>query len=208
MSLQTILDTIRASGEAQVQEIEKNAQTEGKAILAQGRMEGQQIEEEASADSRMPAIPERARILHRARLDALYAVGSIREQLVDTAIAHTRERLASFRSDSTYPAILRRLTEESLAQLKTTNGEGKAQLLADPRDKALLEMILAELPLDVQVRYELNCWGGLIARGADGRVVVINTFESRLEHASSFLRHSLAVIFEEEQSTLEDLVHV
>jgi vacuolar-type H+-ATPase subunit E/Vma4 len=170
-------------------------------------MEAQQIEEDACANASAPAIPERARILHRARLEALYTIGSIREHLVDTAIARTREHLASFRSDSTYPAILRRLTEECLAQLHLTNGAGRTQLLADPRDEGLLEMILAELPLDVEVRYELNCWGVLIARGADGRVVVINTFESRLEHATTFLRHSLAVIFEEEQSTLEDLIH-
>ncbi|HEU0295426.1 MAG TPA: V-type ATP synthase subunit E family protein [Anaerolineales bacterium] len=207
MSLQTILETIRTAGEAQVGEIERNAGSEGKAILAQARMEGQQIEEHASADASMPAIPERARILHRARLDALYSVGSIREGLVDTALAHTRERLASLRSDSTYPAILRRLLEESLVQLESTNEEGRPQLLADPRDEELLEMILDELQLNMAVTYELNCWGGLVARSADGRVVVINTFESRLEHATAFLRHSLAVLFEEEQSTMEDMVH-
>jgi vacuolar-type H+-ATPase subunit E/Vma4 len=208
MSLQTILDTIRASGEAQVQEIEKDAGSEGKAILAQARMEAHQIEEDASANASMPAISERARILHRARLDALYTVGSIREQLVDNAIAQTRERLASFRSDSGYPSILRRLTEEALAQLQSTNEAGRLQLLADPRDEELLELILANLELNAEVRYELTCWGGLVAKGADGRVVIINTLESRLEHAATFLRHSLAVLFEEEQSTTEDLVHV
>jgi hypothetical protein len=37
-------------------------------------------------------------------------------------------------------------------------------------------------------------------------VVVINTFESRLERATAFLRRHLASLFEEEQSVVKDLV--
>jgi vacuolar-type H+-ATPase subunit E/Vma4 len=63
-----------------------------------------------------------------------------------------------------------------------------------------LKNILDDLKLDLPVSYELNCWGGLIAKSGDGRVVVINTFESRLERATAFLRRYLAALFEEEQS--------
>ena len=206
MSLQAILDKIRAVGDAQIQEIERNAQSQASEILAQARMEAQQIEEDASVNASSPAVAERARILHRARLDALRIVGNVREDLVDTAITRTRERLAAIRTDLSYPTVLRTLTEEALTEL-SSGGAGKAQLLADPRDGPLLKNILDDLRLDLPVSYELNCWGGLIAKSQDGRVVVINTFESRLERATAFLRGHLATLFEEEQSPVKDIIH-
>jgi len=203
MSLQPILEKVRAVGDAQVQEIEKNAQHQASEILAQARMEAEQIEEDASANTSMPAVAERARIMHRARLDALHIVGSVRENLVDTAIARTREQLASFRSDPTYPMVLHTLTEEALTQLTLSEGDGKPQLLADPRDEDLMEKILKDLNPNIPVRYELNCWGGLIAQSEDGRVVVINTLEARLEQAAPFLRSHLAASFEEQEFEVE-----
>jgi V/A-type H+/Na+-transporting ATPase subunit E len=205
MSLQAILDKIRAVGDAQIQEVEKNAQSQASEILAHARMEAEQVEEDASVNASAPAIAERARIIHRARLDALRIVGSVRENLVDAAITRTREHLASFRSDSAYPMVLRTLTEEALAQLTSSEGDGKPQLLADPRDKVLMEKILKYLKPNIPVRYELNCWGGLIAQSEDGRVVVINTLESRLDQATSFLRQHLAASFEEERFEVEQV---
>jgi len=198
MSLQAILENIRASGDVQVQEIEKAIQSQVHEILAQARMEATQIEEDSRAISSAPAIAERARIFHRARLDSLRIVGNVREGLVDTALTRTCERLGSLRADPSYPVVLRTLTNEALAEL-ASDGAGKAQLLADPRDRQVLEKILDDLKLDLPVSYELNCSGGLIAKSEDGRVVVINTFEARLERATAFLRHHLAALFEEKQ---------
>ena len=199
MSLQSILARIRASGDAQVAEIERNARSRLGAIFAQAKMEARQVEEDASEAASIPAIAERARILHRARLESLRIVGDVREDLVDTAIARTGERLAAIRTDPSYPDVFRILLREALAEL-ASGGTDKVQLVADPRDKALLEKILAESKLDLSVSYELNCWGGLIAKSADGRVVVINTFESRLERATAFLRHHLVALFEDKHT--------
>jgi vacuolar-type H+-ATPase subunit E/Vma4 len=61
--------------------------------------------------------------------------------------------------------------------------------------------------LELPVSCELNCWGGLTAKSEDGRVVVINTLESRLERATAFLRRHLAALFEEEQSNVKAVIH-
>lgn len=206
MGLEVILEKIRASGDAQIQEIERNAQSQVNEILAQARMEGYQIEEDTSEFTSAPAAAERARILHRARLEALRIVGDVREDLVETAINRACERLTSVRNYPAYPAVLRTLTQEALTELALGRA-GTAELLADPRDETLVKKIIDELKLNLQVSYELNCWGGLIIKSEDGRVVVINTLESRLEHATAFLRRHLAALFEEEQSTVKDLVH-
>lgn len=199
MGLQAILERIQAAGDAQVQVIEQEAQARAGAILAQAYIEAEQIEADARAESSAPAGAERARILHRARLDALHILGEVREELVDTASARTRERLASLRSDPSYPEVLRSLAEEALAGLAASEGTDHSRVQADPRDMALLQSILQGLKIDVPVQYDLNTWGGLIASSADGRVVVTNTLERRLEQAMPFLRRHLAAYFEEEQ---------
>jgi vacuolar-type H+-ATPase subunit E/Vma4 len=207
MGLQNILEKIRATREAQVQEIEQSAQFQANGILAQARADVRQIEEDACAKASAPAVAERARILHRARLEALRVVGDVREELVNAAINRARERLASIRADQSYGAVLRTLTKEALTEL-SSDGVGKAQLLVDSNDKVLMEVILHDLGLNLPVVYGLNCWGGLIANSQDGRVVVVNTFESRLERAAPFLRSHLAAFFEEEQSAVRETLHV
>lgn len=204
MGLPAILEKIRAIGDAQVQEIERNTLSQVSATLTQARMDAQQIEENACVNASTPAVAERARILHRARLESLRIVGDVRESLVDTALTRSRERLAAIRIDPGYPEVLRTLTGEALTELAA---DGHAQLLAAPRDEGLLTNILSDMNLDLPVSYELNCWGGLIAQSEDGRVVVINTFEARLERAMTFLRHHLAALFEAEQTTVKDVIH-
>jgi vacuolar-type H+-ATPase subunit E/Vma4 len=199
MGLQNILERIREAGAAQVQEIEQNARTRAREILAQAHTEAEEIESEARSRASAPANAERARIVHRAKADALHLLGEVREDLVDSAIARTRERLASLRSDPSYAEVLRSLTEQALAQLGASEGAHEARLQADRRDRDLLQKILAGLQVDLPVSYELNNWGGLIAMSKDGRVVVINTLEARLERALPFLRPHLAAHFEEEK---------
>jgi vacuolar-type H+-ATPase subunit E/Vma4 len=200
MSLQAILERIHAAGEAQVQEIEGETQAQVGEILARARMEADQIEEDARAASSAPAARERARIIHHARLEALRLVGNVREELVDYALTQTRERLATIRATPSYADVLRQLTCEALTELTAPDREEKAVLVADPRDRTILEDILANLDLDLRVSYDLTCWGGLIAKSEDGRVVAINTLETRLERATTFLRGYLAALFEEEHS--------
>lgn len=198
MSLEAILAAIRASGQRQVDENEQRAQDQAKAILADAREEAEVLRREARERAVMPAYRERARIIHRARMERLREAGDAREAAIDTALERASQCLAGLRADPGYPAILRRLTEEALSELQgSLEDVSRARLEADPRDEALLQRILCELDLKLCVDYRLNCWGGLIARSVDGRVVVINTLESRLERAMPALRRCLAALFEE-----------
>jgi vacuolar-type H+-ATPase subunit E/Vma4 len=197
MGLEAILDAIHASGEAQVREIEVTAQARVDEILAGARAETKRLHEEARAAAAAPAAVERARLLHGARFEALQVVGGAREELVDAALCDTRRRLGTIRSEPVYRGVLHQLAVEALVALSGSLEEaGQARLEADPADKALLEEILGELGLDLSIDFVLDCQGGLIAKSEDGRVVVINTLEARLERATSRLRCDLAALFE------------
>jgi len=196
MSLQAILAAIRTSGEAQVKEIEAAAQEE----LAQHLAEVQRLRQESNKATSAPGAAERTRIMGRARLKAQRILSDAREDLIDDAIDQARKLLASIRNDPIYPAILRQLTEEALANLEGSLQEAeKPKLEADPRDQQLLESILSNMELDLPVSYELDCWGGIIAKSDDSRVIVNNTLESRLTRAMPYLRRCLGALIEEDQ---------
>jgi vacuolar-type H+-ATPase subunit E/Vma4 len=198
VSLNAILKAIHDAGEAQIREIERRAQKQVDEVLADIQAGAERTHDEAREAASSPAVGKRARILHHARLELLRVVGDIRESLVETALEQARGRLASFRLDASYPAVLHRLVEEAFEELGVSiEGTGRTCIEADLRDRELMEEILFDLGLDLTVSYELNCWGGLIVRGEDGRVVIVNTLEARLERATPYLRRHLAAFFED-----------
>jgi vacuolar-type H+-ATPase subunit E/Vma4 len=212
MSLEAILEAIRDAGDAQVGEIEARTRTQVYEILANARVESEEVEEEAYNTAVAPAAKERARIIHRARLEAIRVVGEAREALVDMTLERTRGVLAGLRTDRQYPEVLCRLLEEALAELRSSlEHQAIIHLEADRRDRALLESLLKHLDVDIEVSYIKECWGGLVARSEDGRVVVDNLLETRLERAIPFLRQYLAAWYEDKQwqiSTTETPAYV
>mgnify|MGYP001136960657 CR=1 FL=1 len=208
MSLHAILQKIRNSGEVKVSEIEARAYAQARQIMTNARLEAESIRERACAETVEPAIRERARLVQRARLEALQIVGEARETLVDAALEQCRGRLSGVRAESTYPQVFRQLIQETLNELEHSQIEQQtvrtACLEADPRDQKVLEKLLDEMDLHLRVSYDLECWGGLIARSEDGRVAVINTIEIRLERATTYLRRYLAALFENEQLEFRD----
>src|SRR5574341_33592 len=180
MSLEAILEAIGEAGDAQVSEIEARTRTQVYEILANARVEAEEIEDEAYNAAFTPSAKERARIVHKARLEAMRIIGEARETLVDMTLERTRGALAGLRTDRQYPDVLCRLLEEALAELSSSlESEAKIHMEADQRDKALVESLLRHLVVDLDVDYTQDCWGGLIARSEDGRVVVDNLLETR-----------------------------
>lgn len=205
MSLYAILETIRASGDDQVNEIETRTYAQCNQILSSARLEAKQAKAEAIAEAVAPAYRQQARITQRARLKALQILGDAREEFVDLALRQLNNCLVDIRAETNYPQILSLLIEEALAELKgSLMAAGVIQLEADPRDRVLLEGILGEMQQELSVRYVLDCWGGLVAKSEDGRVVVINTMEARLERATPHLRRYLAALFEHEEPEVEE----
>jgi V/A-type H+-transporting ATPase subunit E len=207
MGLQDILESIRAVGDGQVGEIEAQARIQVYEIMATARMEAEDVEEAAYNAAVAPAAKERARILHRARLDAMHRVGQTREGLIDATLQRAQGILTGLRTDRAYPDVLCRLLEEALRELGGSDVEGeRIQLSCDPRDRSRIESLLNHLIVDADVSYNLESWGGLVARSQDGQISVSDTLESRLERAKPILRRYLAAWFEEEDTQCLDSI--
>ncbi|MBI3763581.1 MAG: hypothetical protein HY260_17185 [Chloroflexi bacterium] len=199
MSLEAILAVIEAGGDADAARIRAETEARVRQIQTEAERSASARHEQARRAALLPAAGERARRLHRARLESLRTVGEVCDRLVDAALAGTRASLAGIRASPDYPIILRRLTEEALTVLGDEAQPGAPpRLEADPRDTALLRQVLDGIGLDAPITPCLNGWGGVVARSGDGRIVAINTLEARLERAAPFLRRQLAALFENE----------
>lgn len=197
MSLEAILASIEAAGQEEADALVQKAQAEAATIIEQAQRQAERVQKGAREQALTPAYRERARMLHRARLEALRSIGAARETAIDAVLAQARILLSQVRARQDYPDILRRLTEESLAELQRSLEDiSAARLDIDARDEALMKDLIRGFGLQIPVSCSLECWGGLVASSRDGRIVVVNTLESRLERATPFLRRDLATLFE------------
>jgi vacuolar-type H+-ATPase subunit E/Vma4 len=78
--------------------------------------------------------------------------------------------------------------DESLANLADAE-----VVQVDPRDVAIAEQVRSQRSLKLCIAPDIETWGGVVVRTADGRAVR-NTLEERLERADPFLRPVVASI--------------
>ena len=188
MALADILAALEAQAAAQVDQIEAEATHAADQILSAATANAGEIRARHLREIQSPLQHERARRLNQARMAALSAINQARERLLASAIQRARQQLADLRDAPGYPTILRALAEEACAQIG-----GAVVLHADPRDALHLR---AWFP-NIQIEYDLQCWGGVAAATPDRRIVVINTFEARLEQAQPMLRPLVMQLFED-----------
>ena len=189
MALADILAAMEAQVDAQIRQIEQQAAATIAQIRAAADDEARMIRESHRLAALVQLEYERVRRLNRARLAAQRAASRACEQLFANAQAGARRLLAGLRNSPNYAALLRALAEEALAQIG-----GEALLRADPRDEVLLHTMFPQ----VRIVADLETWGGVEARSPDGRIVVINTAEARLEQAHDMLRRNVVPLFQGE----------
>lgn len=194
MGLNAILDGIKKSGQSQINDIQANAQAQVDTILRQAKIGADKIKKHMLAEGMSRINLERTRIQHKARLQALKITDEARQTLIEKVLDCTRQQLMQYRSNPRYPDVFRSLYYEAIEDLCNSLQKGESiRILADRRDYDILENLKRNKLKNVQICYEIDCWGGIIAESADGKVVVINTFEERLKRSIPFLKQYLAV---------------
>jgi vacuolar-type H+-ATPase subunit E/Vma4 len=203
MSLETILKAIEASGEHELAQLEQETEALVQQILAEAEQKAALRKDLARQTAVSPAAGERARRLHQARLEALHIVAAARDQLVTAALEQTRRCLMELRREPLYARVLQGLIEEAIRALGDEElNSGTAEITKqpwleiDPRDENLVREILLDLDLDLSTKATLSSWGGVAVYSGDGRIIVTNTLETRLERVTPYLRQELAAFFE------------
>jgi vacuolar-type H+-ATPase subunit E/Vma4 len=192
MTIQALLTAIEAAGAARLAELEAAASAEAEAILAQAQAEADIRQQAAYAAALQPVAASRARQLHAARLAALRLNQAAQAERQTRLLEAVRAGLETARDRPDYRTALKNLIAEALKLLGTPAGasqppEQRPFLAIDPRDEMLVAAILADTTLPVTVVTTLNCQGGVVARSADGRIMVDNTLAARLARLEPYL---------------------
>jgi V/A-type H+-transporting ATPase subunit E len=193
MSLQRLVEHIRALGEEEISSLQAEKEGQAKEILSQARADAELIREQRLSKVTLKAQKERAQALNQAQIKALRIEDQARQQLIDEILIQARQSLSKLRQADAYPKILTALVRESLNELGASVEEGEGILLrADKRDQEFIAQALIELDAPVEPHYDLEVWGGVIATTDDGRILVDNTLATRFQRLRPLVKQSLS----------------
>ena len=142
-----------------------------------------------------PLRAEQARILNRAKLEALQIVMGTREDLITKVLEATNRRLEALASTELYADFLQQLMQEAVAVL----GMNEVCLRVRSSDVELMNRIVQKMGLSATVMGGLEGEegmegdvGGVVATTPDGRISLVNTPTARLKRVASLYRSQIA----------------
>jgi V/A-type H+-transporting ATPase subunit E len=172
----------------------KEAQEEQQTLLAQARAEAQEIIEKAHREARefkedrraaaeSEMASERLRVLGGANLKAADLLLRTKEALLAEAFEDALVELGKRMEGRDGDRLLLKLIEEALPDL----GEPFA-LEVSLEDLGVVQAFLKERNLQAEVRANAGIRHGAKLVSGDGRLVILNTFDARMERAGTRLR--------------------
>jgi len=180
--LKDLLAAIEREADEELSRLEAESRAEAEEILRSAREEAEVVRASILRPAQAEAQAEAYRRVARARLAAQNARRAVREEAFARLLAKARSELSEQRESGGYRATLDALLREALAALP------EARIVhTDPRDKALVSVLVEDLGADLTVEPTLDTAGGVALETGDGRLLR-NTFEERLANAEPQLR--------------------
>lgn len=188
MALDEILAALDEKARRRIDDMRAEAEKEAERIIAEARREAEEAKRLKLARLKESLRSESAGVVYKATLKAKDKLIRAQEEVVDEAFRRAEERLKKIHDNPEYADIFSFLLDECLELVEgeiiisvREDDEEIARRLLDERGKAYR---LAESPLGVS--------GGVEARSPEGDIVILNTFESRMDRAKETLRLEIA----------------
>jgi len=197
MDLEAILEGIRKAGKQQVELIEQDADRQSSEILSKAQADANVQKNRILADGKTRLNREQALIEQQFLIQALQVHADARQSLIEEVLQKVQDRFPEMRNQKDYEVILEDLADEAVHSITPSLFKGqKVVLRFDPRDKKRAEHLIKKYNLPISVRYDLSCSGGCCAESEDGKILAMNTLESRFEHAFPYIKQNLSIFFE------------
>jgi vacuolar-type H+-ATPase subunit E/Vma4 len=197
MELDAILDGIKKAGQQQIAQIERDADLQASQILGrvQGEAEGQK--NRILSDGKTRLNREQALISQQSVIQSLQIHADARQTLIENVLEQVGKRFKELRKQKDYEKILANLMAETMQSITPSLLPNQKVILHfDPSDKKIAERIVKQYKQPVLVQYDIECSGGCSAETEDSKVFVLNTVESRFEHAAPYIKQNLSIFFE------------
>lgn len=187
MTLEELKRQILERSAEEIQAVREKSEREAAEIRRRADEEAGALRKKYLKDAEKAAAGDAAKLRYAAAAELKSLLNGERNRIYDQVFDTAGEHLAGLRDRDSYDSLFRALVEEAVTAVE----EEPVILHVDGRDEQLCSRILRELGFECEIVADLECTGGLCAGTSDGRVMVRNTFESRLERAKDLLRRDL-----------------
>jgi len=176
MAFENLLKSVEESAEEKERELRENAKKQADAIRREAQKLAADLVGRMVHEAEISAEIERNKQLYLANGTLREQALKSREKVFEVAFEAAGQHLFVLRQNKVYPAIFRRLLEETM----DAAGAGPAVVHVDPRDLDLCKESLLARKISCEIRTDLTCNGGLTVSSPDGQITLKNTVESRL----------------------------
>ncbi len=199
--LSNIAKQILEDAEREAEGILLKAESEGKTILKEAKVEAEHKYQSIMKNNEEDLQTNRAELENILDAEKRNELLKAREEMVEEVFDRSQNRLKQYASSPNYLDCLLKLISEASShigsdRLKVQFNKKDHQLMSGKR----LQAVSKELKVDLVKSDELlDSIGGVVVSSLDGKVIVNNTFEDRLQLLKSNLRATLGrMLFEEE----------
>jgi V/A-type H+-transporting ATPase subunit E len=179
MPFEQLIESVELCAEDKVRVIKEKANQDAENIRTEAKGKDEIIKKRYLDAVKKTVDKDRRKSIAKINEENHMQLIRAKDSVFKHAFTEAQKILLSVRSQANYENIFRKLLKETLLEL-----EGQEILLhIDKRDENLCKKMLAELTLNHEIVTDLTSIGGLNASTRDGKFIIFNTIESRLERA-------------------------
>jgi V/A-type H+-transporting ATPase subunit E len=179
MPYEQLIESVEMCAEDKIREIKEKATSDAGEIKAEAKKKDEMIKKRYLDAVRKTVESERSKSLGKVHEDIRMQLTRAKDDVFQHAFAEAQKILQSVRGQANYETIFKNLLKEAVTEL-----EGEEIFLhIDKRDENLRKKVLSELKLNCEVVTDITCAGGLNASTKDGKFIIFNTVDSRIERA-------------------------
>lgn len=176
MSLETVVEDIRAEAEAQAAAIREDAEIQAEEIIEAAEADAEETLESAKSTATQRIEREREQELSSATLQAKQERLAARRDVLEDVYTDVEEALRDLEGDRR-ESLTAALIDDGIDQIDV---EGTVQIAGRADDAELIESLVADRD-GVEYGGEYECLGGVVIESDAARVRVNNTFDSVLD---------------------------
>ncbi len=187
MKTETFIEDIQTTACEEVSEILKKAEKEAACITRDAEQTGKMKGEKHRELAEKKIESEKIKALFSVRSEVKAKLTKEKYNAFESCFDSATRELQSIRSHDNYLGFFTTMLQEALTELD----EPDPVIHIDPKDDAVCNASLRELKASYTVVPDINTAGGVWVRSADGKIIVRNTIESRLERGREFLKEDI-----------------
>lgn len=184
MPFEQLIESVELCAEDKVRAIKEKAGQDAENIITEAKGKDEIIKKKYLDAVKKTVDKEKRKSIAKMNEENHMQLIRAKDDVFKHAFAEAQKTLLSVRSQENYENIFRKMLKETLLEL-----EGEEILVhIDKQDESLCKKLLTELKLSHEIVTDITSVGGLNASTRDGKFIIFNTIESRLERAKVQLK--------------------